>query len=207
MFAFSISSQFQYDFGSFAFAFAASAFSETALKPSPGGTISPFCEPHTVTSISHSSCRKSIEASDEIASTISSAGWPLRFIARRRSAMRLTTPVDVSLCTTTTAFNSRAVSSFKRCSSVSGDAPRRHVPGTYSTFRPSRSATCRHAMCENQPVSKIRMRSPGDSVFTSAASAAPVPDEGNTTTGPRVRKIPFSPSSTSRPRSANSGPR
>ena len=39
---------------------------------------------------------------------MSSAGWPVRFIARRRSAMRLTTPVDVSLCTTTTAFSSRA---------------------------------------------------------------------------------------------------
>ena len=48
-------------------------------------------------------------------------------------------------------------------------------------------------MCENQPVSKIRIRSPGESVLTSAASAAPVPDAGNTTTGPRVRKTAFQP--------------
>ena len=169
--------------------------------------MSPFCDPQTVTSISHSSWRRSTEPSDEMASTINNAGCPLRFIARLRSAMRLTTPVDVSLCTTTTALNSRAVSSFRRCSRISGDAPRRHVPGTYSTLRPSRSATCRHATCENHPVSKMRTRSPGDSVFTSAASAAPVPDAGKTTTGPRVRKTPFNPSSTSRPSSANSGPR
>ena len=36
---------------------AASALSLTALKPSPGGSISPFCEPPTVTSTPHSSWR------------------------------------------------------------------------------------------------------------------------------------------------------
>ena len=41
-------------------------------------------------------------------------------------------------------------------------------------------------MCENQPVSKISTRSPGDSVFASAASQLPVPDEGKITTGPVV---------------------
>ena len=36
---------------------AARAFSETALKPSPGGSMKPFCDPATVTSTFHSSCR------------------------------------------------------------------------------------------------------------------------------------------------------
>ena len=36
---------------------AASAFSLTALKPRPGGSIRPFCEPPTVTSTPHSSWR------------------------------------------------------------------------------------------------------------------------------------------------------
>ena len=36
---------------------ASSAFSLTALKPRPGGSISPFCEPATVTSTPHSSWR------------------------------------------------------------------------------------------------------------------------------------------------------
>ena len=71
----------------------------------------------------------------------------------------------------------------RRCSRTSGDAPLRQVPGTYSTLRPSRSATCRHATCENHPVSKIRMRSPGESVLTSADSAAPVPEEGKSRSG------------------------
>ena len=34
-----------------------SAFVLMALKPSPGGSISPFCEQPTVTSTPHSSCR------------------------------------------------------------------------------------------------------------------------------------------------------
>ena len=42
---------------------AASAFSLIALKPRPGGSISPFCEPASVTSMPHSSCRRSIDAS------------------------------------------------------------------------------------------------------------------------------------------------
>ena len=36
---------------------AASALSETAVNDSPGGSIRPFCEPPTVTSTPHSSCR------------------------------------------------------------------------------------------------------------------------------------------------------
>jgi hypothetical protein len=33
------------------------ALSLTALKLMPGGSMSPFCEPETVTSTCHSSCR------------------------------------------------------------------------------------------------------------------------------------------------------
>ena len=33
------------------------AFGDSALKPRPGGSIRPFCEPVTVTSTPHSSCR------------------------------------------------------------------------------------------------------------------------------------------------------
>ena len=58
-----------------------------------------------------------------------------------------------------------------------GDAPRRQSPGTYSTLNPIFSAIPTQ-MFENCPVSNISTRSPGESVFTSAASHAPVPDEG-----------------------------
>ncbi len=60
---------------------------------------------------------------------------------------------------------------------------------------------------EKCPVSNIRTRSPGESVFTSAASQAPVPEDGNTTTGPVVRNTSRRPASTSCASAANSGPR
>ena len=41
--------------GSLALFEASSALAETALNPSPGGSISPFCEPPTVTSTPQSS--------------------------------------------------------------------------------------------------------------------------------------------------------
>ena len=52
---FKIPRQSQYDFGIVEARLAASAFSDTALKPRPGGSIRPFCDPVTVTSTSHSS--------------------------------------------------------------------------------------------------------------------------------------------------------
>jgi hypothetical protein len=53
----SISFQSQYERGSFALFAAASAFAPIALNDSPGGSISPFCDPATVTSTRHSSWR------------------------------------------------------------------------------------------------------------------------------------------------------
>src|SRR3954451_3721394 len=74
------------------------------LNERPGGSIRPFCEPATVTSTPHSSCRYSIEASDETVSTMRSAGWPAASMARRMSGMRLVTPGEGSLWATQTAL-------------------------------------------------------------------------------------------------------
>ena len=52
----SISSQAQKDLGSVDFLLASMALGEMALKAMPGGSISPFWEPLTVTSTPHSSC-------------------------------------------------------------------------------------------------------------------------------------------------------
>ncbi|MNY34475.1 hypothetical protein D3C86_1688210 [compost metagenome] len=52
-----ISSQPQNALGSFDLADAATALALTALNDRPGGSISPFCEPETVTSTPHSSWR------------------------------------------------------------------------------------------------------------------------------------------------------
>ena len=57
------------------------------------------------------------------------------------------------------------------------------------------------------PVSYISTRSPGESVLTSAASHAPVPDAGKITTGDFVLNTCFNPASTSFAICWNSGPR
>src|ERR1700730_14663457 len=82
----------------------ASAFSDTALKDRPGGSISPVCEPATDTSTPQASCSYSIEPRPEMVSTISSAGCLVRSIALRTSSGEVTQPVEVSLCTTITAL-------------------------------------------------------------------------------------------------------
>ena len=80
------------------------------------------------------------------------------------------------------------------------------VAGNEFDFRPSRSASS-HQSVANWPVSNISTRSPGDSMLTSAASHAPVPDDGKMTTSSFVLKMPFSASRTSLPSWPNSGPR
>ena len=60
---------------------------------------------------------------------------------------------------------------------ASGCTPWRQSPSTQRTSSPSRSAMPCHSVAK-WPVSKASTRSPGDSVLTSAASHAPVPDDG-----------------------------
>ena len=93
----------------------------------------------------------------------------------RISGIRLVTPVEVSLWTTITAAMTVGVAAPPR--TTSGSTPWRQSPSTHSTSSPSRSAIARHSVAK-WPVSKASTRSPGDSVLTSAASHAPVPDDG-----------------------------
>ena len=139
-------------------------------------------------------------------STSSSAGWPAASSAPRTAPMRLVTPVDVSLCTTATALIARARSSASRASMRAGSAPVRQSPSRTSTSRPSRRAISDHSV-EKCPVSLISTVSPAESVFTSAASHAPVPDDGKISTLPCVLKMSRRPSSTRLPSRPNSGPR
>jgi hypothetical protein len=91
--------------------------------------------------------------------------------------MRLVTPVEVSLWTIATALIAWARSAASFASITAGSAPRRQSVGTKSTSSPKRCATSFHRTAK-WPVSNINTLSPGDKVFTSAASQAPVPDEG-----------------------------
>src|SRR5712671_5175599 len=150
----------------------ASAFSDTALKPRPGGSISPFCEPATDTSTPQASCSYSIEPRPEIVSTINSAGCFVRSMALRTSSGWVTQPVDVSLCTTITALMWCWRSAASHASICSTSAPRRQSPGTKSTSSLNFSAMPRHSTA-NCPVSAISTLSPGDNALTIAASQAP----------------------------------
>ena len=62
-----------------------------------------------------------------------------------------------------------------------------------STSSPSFFAMICHRAA-NCPVSYISTLSPGESVLTSAASQAPVPEDGKITTGPEVWKMERQPS-------------
>ena len=111
-------------------------------------------------------------ASDEIVSTSSSASWSPS--AARTSAIRLVTPVEVSLWTTITA----RVSGSSAAAIRSGSAPWRQSPFEPGRPRsPSFSAIARHSVAKC-PVSDAMTLSPGESVLTIAASQAPVPDAG-----------------------------
>src|ERR1700716_3347413 len=155
----------------------ASAFSDTALKLRPGGSISAFCEPPTDTSIPQASCSYSCEPRPEIVSTINSAGCFTRSMTLRTARGCVPQPVDVSLCTTITSLMRCWRSAASRASICSTSAPRRQSPGTKSTSSLNFSAMPSHSTA-NWPVSAIRTLSPGDSVLTIAASHAPVPDDG-----------------------------
>ena len=98
-------------------------------------------------------------------------------MALRIAPMRLVAPVDVSLCTTQTALMACALSSFSFASITAGSAPRRQSEAISSTSRPSFDAILFHRLAK-WPVSTINTWSPGESVFTSAASHAPVPEAG-----------------------------
>ena len=108
-------------------------------------------------------------------STSSSASEPAASIASRTSATRLVTPVEVSLWTTITAAIDGSCRS--TAATLSGSTPWRQSPSTQSTSSPNRSAIARQSVAK-WPVSKASTRSPGESVLTSAASHAPVPDAG-----------------------------
>ena len=63
----------------------------------------------------------------------------------------------------------------RRSSTACGSTPWRQSPSTNSGTRSRRRARFCHKVA-NWPVSYIKTWSPGDSVFTNAASQAPVPD-------------------------------
>ena len=75
----------------------------TAVNASPGGDISPFCDPATATSTPQSSIRKSTVPSDATTSAISRAGWRQASRARRTATQPLLDAARVE-CASPVAF-------------------------------------------------------------------------------------------------------
>ena len=124
-------------------------------------------------------------ASELTASTQSSAGWPAASIARRSPAMSLVTPVAVSLWQARIALIACPVSARSAASVRSSGTPSPHSTSCTSTSKPSRSAMSIHRWL-NWPKREASNLSPGESVLVSAASQAPVPEEG------KMKAWPFS---------------
>ena len=91
-------------------------------------------------------------------------------------ARLLVTPVAVSLWTMAMVLMVFAVSSRSLASSTPRSAPRPHSLSTTSTLKPRRCCWSIHSRL-NCPMRKDTMRSPGDSVFVSVLSHAPVPEK------------------------------
>ena len=125
-------------------------------------------------------------------------------MARAISSSGFVTPVDVSLCVTSTAFTSGCSSSAWRTSSGRAACPHSYCSGITSAPYASAIAANRSP---NDPMLTESTLSPGDSVFTIADSSPPVPDVLRTSTSLLVSKKSFSRSATREMSAANSRPR
>ena len=119
-----------------------------------------------------------MEASEEIVSTSRSAGWPASSMALRTSGTRLVTPVEVSLWTTHTALMACALSAASRASTAAGIGAAAPVAGDELDLEAEAARRSCATGRRSGPVSNISTLSPGESVLTSAASQAPVPEAG-----------------------------
>ena len=144
------------------------------MNASPGGVISPFWQPATMTSTPHASISNGSQPNEQIASTISSAGWPAASIAARIAAMSLRTEVEVSLSTVVIALIRCPVSAASAASSRAGSTGEVAPKSSSSTSAPSASAM-RAQPRPKRPVTRPSSRSPGASTLTRLASQAAWP--------------------------------
>ena len=95
------------------------------MKPSPGGVISPFCEPAIATSTPQASISNGTQPSEATVSTMNNAWCPAARMASPIALMSLTTPEAVSICATRIALISPLPSCSSRAATASGRTARR----------------------------------------------------------------------------------
>ncbi len=167
----------------------------------PGGHISAFCDAEIRISMPHSSCRISIPPTPLTESTIKSASL-FRTTAPipGRSA---TIPVELSLCTATTA---RYGTAFNRLSTSEGSMAPPHSTSSTSTCAPIAAAIFANRS-PNCPFTQTSTRSPGATALIRLASITPVPEQAKNNTGFDVPSSGLMRCSTSAKIARNSGPR
>ena len=170
--------------------------------PSPGGSIRPFCDADTTTSMPHASICKSAMPRLETASTINIASVAAVACAYARTSW--STPVDDSLCWTSTAFTSAFARSASAMRSGATVSPCGAASSTICSLYALAMASQR---CANAPALTMITRSPADSVLATAASIAPVPVHAGVSTSCCVWTRRLSPARTSEKRASYSGVR
>ena len=98
---------------------------------------------------------ESVEASEEMVSTISSAGWPAASIALRIAGRSLTTPVAVSIWTTKMALIVCLVSILRRASTAEGSTALRPLWASISISAPMSFAISPQPIAK-RPLSRTR---------------------------------------------------
>ena len=142
------------------------------MKARPGGSIQPFCEAVATTSQPQASVDRGSEQTLLMPSTSNSlSNSPFTTLAT--ASRSLVTPVDVSLWATNTAFTAGFAFRQSRSTSVSTALPKGNSNAV--TSAPNASAICPNRL-PNTPMVTFSTLSPGESVFTMAASIAPVPE-------------------------------
>ncbi len=166
---------------------------EEKLKEDSAGEIKAVLAVYTETSTGVTSqipkIRDAIDAADHLAlfmvDTVSSLAcseyrhddWKVDVTVSGSQKGLMLPPVEVSVYTASTAFICPALSSLSFSSTIAGSTPWRQSPSTQITSRPSCSAIFFHKVAKC-PVSNVSTLSPGDKLFISADSQAPVPEEG-----------------------------
>ncbi len=124
--------------------------------------------------------------------------------AATSSRSGLATPVEVSLCVSSTALYGPEDARWRASASGSAGVP--HSKSSFSTSAPKMVAIFANRS-PNEPMLTARTRSPGESVLTTAASIAPDPEPVRRKTSPEVPMSSAMPEDVSRTSVSNSVPR
>ena len=175
-----------------------------AAMAMPGDAIHAFWLALTTRSTPQASISKRMAPRPLMPSTMTSGSPGAAWMAATSSRSGLATPVEVSLCVSSTARYGGA--SARRAASAAGSAASPHSTSKRSTCAPKACAMSANRS-PKPPMMTASTRSPGERLLTMAASIAPEPEPVMSTMSPWVPINVASPLVISACISANSLPR